>query len=54
MSKNKKQSQVVWKCDYYIGWTPTYRFGVLAGLVKTLVDQDMGMLSEWKSCEVVE
>ena len=54
MSKYKKQSHVVWKCDYHIVWTPKYRFRVLTGLVKDLVDHDIRMLAEWKSCEVIE
>jgi putative transposase len=54
MSKYKKQSHVVWKCDYHIVWTLKYRFRVLTGLVKDLVEHDIGLLSEWKGCEVIE
>ena len=54
MSKYKKQSHVVWKCDYHIVWTPKYRFRVLTGLVKDLVEHDIRMLTEWKGCEVIE
>ncbi len=54
MSKYKKQSHVVWKCDYHIVWTPKYRFRVLTGLVKDLVEHDIRMLSDWKGCEVIE
>ena len=54
MSKYKKQSHVVWKCDYHIVWTPKYRFRVLSGLIKELVEHDIRMLSEWKDCEVIE
>lgn len=54
MSKYKKQSHVVWKCDYHIVWTPKYRFRVLTGEVKTLIEHDIKMLCEWKGCEVVE
>lgn len=54
MSKYKKQSHVVWKCDYHIVWTPKYRFRVLSGLVKDLVEHDIRLLSEWKGCEVIE
>ena len=54
MSKYKKQSHVVWKCDYHIVWTPKYRFRVMTGLVKDLVEQDIRMLSEWKGCAVIE
>jgi putative transposase len=31
-----------------------YRFRILNGLVKELVDHDIKMLCEWKSCEVIE
>ena len=54
MSKYKKQSHVVWKCDYHIVWTPKYRFRILEGLVKEMVEKDIRMLSEWKDCEVEE
>jgi putative transposase len=54
MSKYKKQSHVVWKCDYHIVWTPKYRFRVLSGLVKELVEHDVRLLAEWKGCEVIE
>lgn len=54
MSKYKKQSHVVWKCDYHIVWTPKYRFRILTGLVKELVDHDLRMLCDWKGCEVIE
>ena len=53
-SKYKKLSHVVYKCDYQIVWTPKYRFRVLFGEVKQLVDHDMKMLFEWKGCEVIE
>lgn len=46
MSKYKKQSHVVWKCDYHIVWTPKYRFRVLSGLVKDLVEPDIRLLSD--------
>ena len=54
MSPYKKQSHVVWKCDYHIVWTPKYRFRVLTGLVKELVEHDIRVLSEWKGCQVLE
>lgn len=53
-SKYKKLSHVVYKCDYHIVWTPKYRFRVLFGEVKQLVEHDMKMLCEWKGCEVIE
>ena len=53
-SKYKKLSHVVYKCDYHIVWTPKYRYKVLFGEVKQLVEQDIKMLCEWKGSEVIE
>ena len=53
-SKYRKLSHVVYKCDYHIVWTPKYRYRVLFGEVKSLVEKDMRMLCEWKSVEILE
>ena len=53
-AKYKKLSHVVYKCDYHIVWTPKYRFRVLFGEVKVLVENDIRMLCEWKGVEVTE
>ncbi len=54
MSKYKKQSHVVYKCDYHLVWVPKYRLRILTGEVGKLVDQDIRKLSEWLGCEVME
>ena len=54
MSNYKKLSHVVYKCDYHIVWVPKYRFRILTGEIKTLVEGDIRMLCEWKGCEVEE
>lgn len=54
MSKYKKLSHVIYKCDYHIVWVPKYRFRILQGVIKELVERDILMLSEWKGCEVLE
>ena len=54
MSKYKKQSHVVYKCDYHIVWVPKYRFRILTGDVGKLVESDVRKLSEWLGCEVEE
>lgn len=54
MSKYKKQSHIVYKCDYHIVWVPKYRFRILTGEVGRLADQDIRKLSEWLGCEVIE
>lgn len=54
MPNYKKQSHVIWNCQYHIVRCPKYRFRVLSGLVKTLVDHDIRMLCESKGCIVEE
>lgn len=44
----------MYKCDYHIVWTPKYRFRVLFGEVKVLLENDIRMLCEWKGVEVTE
>ena len=44
----------MYKCDYHIVWTPKYRYRVLFGEVKSLVENDIRMLCESKSVEVIE
>ena len=53
-SKYKKLSHVVYKCDYHIIWTPKYRYRVLFGEVRQLVEEDIRMLCEWKGAEIIE
>ena len=54
MAKYRKASHVVYKCDYHIVWVPKYRFRILKGAIKELVEQDIRMLCEWKGCIVEE
>ena len=54
MSKYKKLSHVVYKCDYHIVWVPKYRFRILHGEIKKLIEEDIKILCECKKCEVQE
>ena len=54
MGHYKRQSHVVWQCNYHIVFCPKYRFRILTGIVKELVKHDIKMLCEWKGCEVEE
>lgn len=54
MGKYRKLSHVVYKCDYHIVWVPKYRFRVLTGAIKDLVEHDIRVLCEWQKCEVSE
>ena len=52
--KYRKLSHVVYQCTYHIVFVPKYRFRVLTGQVKTLLEQDIAMLCSWKEVEVME
>ena len=54
MSKYRKLSHVVYKCDYHIVWVPKYRFRILKGAIGDMVDHDIRLLCEWKECTVEE
>jgi putative transposase len=54
MGKYKKLSHVVYKCEYHIVWVPKYRFRILEGEIKSLLEEDIKMLCEWKKCEIQE
>src|ERR1035437_7940336 len=54
MSKYKKLAHVIYKCDYHIVWVPKYRFRILKGIIKELIEHDIKMICEWKSCEIEE
>ena len=54
MSKFKKLSHVIYRCDYHMVWTPKYRFRILEGIVKSQLEKDIGMLIEWIGCEKKE
>lgn len=52
--KYRKLSHVVYLCTYHIVWVPKYRFRVLTGAIKELVEKDIHTLSAWKDVEVLE
>ena len=53
MGKFRKLSHVFYKCEYhFIVFVPKYRYRILTGLVKTLVEHNIYAISEWKNVEV--
>ena len=54
MSKYRKLTHVYYKCDYHIVFTPKYRFRILEGMVKSLVEHDLQVISTWKDVLVLE
>ncbi len=54
MTRYRKLSHVVYRCDYHIVFVPKYRFRVLTGAIAKLVGRDIRMLSEWREVVVWE
>ena len=54
MSKYKKLSHAIYLCNYHIVWVPKYRYRILEGAIKDLVEHEIRSMSEWKSAEVME
>ena len=54
MGKFRKLTHVFYKCDYHIVFTPKSRFRVLEGLVKTMVEHDIHVISQWKDVKIAE
>lgn len=52
--KYRKLSHAIYKCDYHIVFVPKYRNRILIGEIKSLVEHDIKMLSEWKDVLVGE
>ena len=54
MIKYRKLTHVYYKCDCHIVFTPKDRFQILEGMVKTLVEHDLQVISTWKDVQVLE
>jgi len=54
MSKYKKLTHAVYYCVYHLVWVPKYRYRVLDGAIKEMLEKDIRGLSEWLGCEVKE
>lgn len=54
MSRYRKLTHVVNKCDYHIVFTLKYRFRILTGQVLLMLEQDIRSIREWKDLEVLE
>ncbi len=49
-----KLTHAYYKCDYHIVFKPKYRFQILEGMVKSLVECDLQLISNWKDVQVIE
>ena len=54
MSKYRKLSHVIYKCDYHIVWVPKYRYRVLRDRIKEEVRKTLIIQSERLGCQIVE
>ena len=54
MSRFKKLSHTLWRCQYHIVWTPKYRLRILEGDVAQEVSDCVQTFSSQKKCTVNE
>src|SRR5262245_46135788 len=54
MGKYRKLTHVIYQCTYHIVWVPKYRYRVLEGQIRELVEHDIRVIAEWKDVEVME
>ncbi len=54
MSKYKKLSHAIYYCTYHVVWVPKYRYRVLSGAIKEMMERDIRGISEWLGFEVTE
>lgn len=54
MAKYRKLSHAIYRCEYHIIFVPKYRYRVLTGAIKELVERDIRALCEWRDVQVLE
>ena len=54
MARYRRQSHVVYHCNYHIVWVSKYRFRIMEGVLKKLLEQDVYLISEWKHVQIEE
>ena len=54
MSRFKKLSHTIWRCQYHIIWTPKYRYKILTGELAADVEACIRAFTERQGGEVVE
>ena len=54
MGKYRMSYHAIYCCKYHIVWVPKYRFRVLRGAIKELLERDIEGISEWLGTEVLE
>ncbi|MFC0877685.1 IS200/IS605 family transposase [Saccharicrinis sp. FJH2] len=54
MPKYRKLTHCIYSCSYHIVWTPKYRFRILEGKVKEIIESRISQVCEWYDVEIDE
>ena len=54
MAKYRKLTHTIYCCEYHIVWTPKYRFRVLKGKIKEIIENRIKQICEWYKVDLVE
>jgi len=54
MAKYRKLSHTVYQCNYHVVFTPKYRYRILEGKVKDIVEHKIRQVCEWYEVEIEE
>jgi putative transposase len=54
MSRFKKLSHVLWRCQYHLVWTPKYRYRILTGPLNKEVHNCVNIFASQLGCGIVD
>ena len=54
MPKYRKLTHSIYHCVYHIVWTPKYRYRVLEGKIKEIVEKKIKQVCEWYEVQIEE
>ena len=54
MAKYRKLTHTVYSCNYHVVFVPKYRYRILEGKVKEIIDKKIRQICEWYDVEIEE
>jgi len=54
MSKYRKLTHVIYRCDYHIVFVPKYRYRILEGVIAKSLEKDIRKICAWKEVVIDE
>ena len=54
MAKYRKLSHTVYHCNFHVVFVPKYRYRILEGKVKDIVEHKIRQVCEWNDVEIEE